>query len=68
MSDSQSNKFPLVTVITPVYNQEKFLEETMLSVLEQDYPNIEYIVLDDGSVDNTLDIIKILWQNTMDNS
>lgn len=58
MSDSQSNKFPLVTVITPVYNQEKFLEETMLSVLEQDYPNIEYIVLDDGSVDNTLDIIK----------
>jgi len=58
MSESQINKFPLITVITPVYNQEKFLEETMLSVLEQDYPNIEYIVLDDGSTDDTLNIIK----------
>lgn len=44
---------PLVTIITPAYNRASFLVETITSVLEQDYPNIEYIVLDDGSTDGT---------------
>lgn len=48
----------LVTVITPAYNRASFLEETILSVLNQDYPNLEYIVLDDGSTDDTLKLIK----------
>jgi len=49
---------PLVTIITPTYNRASFLDETIQSVLLQDYPNIEYIVLDDGSTDNTLDVLK----------
>ncbi len=59
---------PLVTIITPAYNRASYLDETILSVLGQDYPNTEYIVLDDGSTDNTLDIIKkyngkIIWDS-----
>ena len=50
--------YPLVSVITPVYNRADLLPETIDSVLSQDYPNIQYIVLDDGSTDNTLETIK----------
>ena len=42
-----------VSIITPVYNQAKFIQETIESILKQDYPEIEYIVLDDGSKDET---------------
>ncbi len=49
---------PLVTIITPAYNRASFLDETVKSVLSQDYPNIEYIVLDDGSKDNTREVME----------
>jgi len=51
-----SNK-PLISIITVVYNGEKYLEETIQSVINQTYDNIEYIIIDGGSTDGTLDII-----------
>lgn len=49
---------PLVSIVTIVYNGEKHLEQAMQSVLQQTYPNIEYIVIDGGSKDGTISIIK----------
>ena len=58
-----SSAAPLVSIITPNYNYEKFIGETIHSVLNQDYPNIEYIVVDGGSTDNSLDIIQTISDN-----
>jgi glycosyltransferase involved in cell wall biosynthesis len=49
---------PLITVVTVVFNGKEFLEETIQSVIGQTYDNLEYIVIDGGSTDGTLDIIK----------
>jgi glycosyltransferase involved in cell wall biosynthesis len=51
------NTEPKITIVTPSYNQGQFIEETILSVLNQTYKNIEYIVADGGSTDNTMDIV-----------
>ncbi len=65
-------ELPLVTIVTPSFNQGNFIEETILSVINQDYQNIEYIVMDGGSTDETLDILKkyddrIHWFSEKDN-
>lgn len=61
----RANNMPLVTIVTVVYNGEAFLESTIKSVIDQSYSNIEYIIIDGGSTDSTLDILK-KYENTID--
>lgn len=64
-------KYPKISIITPSLNQGEFIEETILSVLSQDYPCLEYLVMDGGSSDNTLKVLekfsdRIKWVSEAD--
>ena len=51
---------PLITVITVSYNAASSIEQTIISVINQTYPHIEYIIIDGGSTDNTVDILSLI--------
>src|SRR5688572_20955810 len=50
--------YPKISIVTPCYNQVHFIEECMRSILDQNYPNLEYIIIDGGSTDGTVDLIR----------
>lgn len=65
MGNNKHNNNILVTIVTPSYNQGQFIEETILSVLNQTYKNIQYIVVDGASTDNTMEIVN-KYRNKID--
>jgi glycosyltransferase involved in cell wall biosynthesis len=62
-NNCHNDKRPLVSIVTPNYNYGSFISETIESLLRQDYPNIEHIIVDDGSTDNSVDIIQSYAQH-----
>jgi len=75
MPAASSSSLPRITIITPSYNQAEFLQQCIASVVSQDYPNLEYFIMDGGSQDSSVEIIQkyaarypgvIRWQSKKD--
>ena len=65
LQKNKNRKKPLISIITVVYNGEKYIEQTIKSVLGQNFKNFEYIIVDGKSTDSTMDIVE-KYKNKID--
>src|SRR5260370_17599142 len=56
--NADRREWPKITLVTPVFNSVRYIEQTIQSVVSQQYPNLEYFIVDGGSTDGTLDVIR----------